>query len=169
MSSARAAVLLLIATIGVVLALLLAGSAHGLALLAYVLFLAALTLTILVERLQIALLPAPELDHLLARPPRREEPIEQLETLTRVLSSASWSQRDVHYRLRPATREIATALLSRRYGVDLDRQPERARALLGDGVAWELARPDRQPPEDGYGRGWSRHELAELLEELEAI
>lgn len=169
MSAARATGLLLVATIGVVLALLLAGSADGLALLAYVLFLAALALTVLVDRLQEALPPARELDRLLSRPSRREEPIGQLETLTRVLSSATWSQRDVHYRLRPATREIASALLSRRYGVDLDRQPERARALLGDGVAWELARPDRDPPEDGYGRGWSRRELAELLEELEAI
>ena len=34
---------------------------------------------------------------------------------------------DVHFRLRPLLRDIATAGLAMQSGIDLDRQPERAR------------------------------------------
>jgi len=169
MSAWRTGVWVIAATIGVVTALLLAGSAHGLALLAYVLFLGALALAILVGRVRAALPVALEVERLHAHPARAAEPIEQLETLSRTLSAAGWNQAELHYRLRPVVRAIVAARLSRRHGVDLDREPERARMLLGDGRTWELARPDREPPEDRYARGWSRHELAELIDELEAI
>ena len=49
--------------------------------------------------------------------------------------------------LRPIVREIAAARLAR-HGVSLDRQPERARALLG-AQTWELVRPDREAPAGG--------------------
>jgi hypothetical protein len=156
-------------TVGVVVALVLAGSSHGLALLAYVLFLGALALLNLTARLRATLPAEPDFEQLLGRSDRGAEPIEQLETLSRTLSAAGWNQSELHYRLRPPVREIVAARLSRRHGVDLDRQPERARALLGDGRAWELVRPDRERPQDRSARGWSRRELSELLDELEAI
>jgi hypothetical protein len=169
MNGWRFAVWAAVGTVGVVLALILAGSAHGLALLAYVLFLDALALAVLADELWAALAPAPPFEWLIAHPARAPEPIEQFETLSRTLSAAGWNQTELHYRLRPPVREIVTARLSRRYGIDLNSEPERARKLLGDGRTWELARPDREPPADRYARGWSRRELAELLDELEAI
>jgi len=169
MSAWRFAVWAAVGTVGVVLALILAGSAHGLALLAYVLFLGALALAVLADELWAALAPAPPFEWLIAHPARAPEPIEQFETLSRTLSAAGWNQTELHYRLRPPVREIVAARLSHRYGIDLTSEPERVQKLLGDGRAWELARPDRERPEDRYARGWSRSELAELLDELEAI
>jgi hypothetical protein len=156
-------------TVGVVLALVLAGSSHGLALLAYVLFVGALGLAVLAGRLRAALPEAPRFEGLLARETRPGEPIGQLETIVRTLSGAEWIQAELHYRLRPLVREIAAARLSRRHGVDLDRQPERARALIGEGRVWELVRPEREPPEERHARGWSRAELEELIDELERV
>ena len=169
MSGWRLAATAVVATAGVVLALLLAGSSHGLALLAYVLFLGTIALVLLVGRLQVALPVAEQFERLLAREPQAAAPVAQFETISRTLSAAGWNQNELHYRLRPLVREIALARLSRGHGIDLEREPERVRSLIGEGRVWELARPDREPPEDRRGRGWSRPELAELLEELEAI
>jgi hypothetical protein len=169
MSGWRIAALVVAATVGVVLALLLAGSAHGLALLAYVLFLGGLAPTVLVAHLGALLPVAPPFEQLLARAPKPERPVEQLETMQRIVSAAGWNQAELHYRLRPVVREVLAARLSRRHGIEPDREPERARALVGDGRVWELARPDREPPEDRYQRGWSRRDLEELLDELESV
>lgn len=162
----------LAATVAVVVALLLAGSSRGLALLAYVLFLGALALLVLSRALRAALPAAPAFDRLHVRPARAQPGIAQLEGFARTLSAAGWSEADVHHRLRPPVREIVAARLSRRHGVDLYRDPERAHGLLGDGRAWELVRPDRERPAGGSwrgGGGWSPKELDELLDELEAI
>ena len=126
---------------GLVIALLLAGWSHGVVLLAYVLLVGAITLLVLVGRLRAALPPAIPVDRLLAAAPQPVEPVGQLETIRRGLTEAGMSQAELHYRLAPMIREIAAARLSRRHGVDLDRQPERARALIGDGRVWELAGP----------------------------
>ena len=62
---------------------------------------------------------------------------------------------DVHFRLRPMITELAAELLSSRRGIDLERDPERAQALLGDDV-WELVRPDRPQPAERHGPGHRR-------------
>jgi hypothetical protein len=169
MSGWRIAALVVASTVGVVVALLFAGSAHGLTLLAYVLFLGALAVTVLVAQLAALLPVAPPFEQLLARAPRSEAPVEQLETMQKIVTAAGWNQAELHYRLRPVVREVLAARLSRRHGIDPDREPERARAVVGDGRVWELARPDRDPPEDRYQRGWSRRDLEELLDELESV
>ncbi len=169
MSAWKITATVLAATAGVVLALLLAGWSDGLALLAYVLFVGALALVVLAGRLRAALPPAAPFERLLAAAPRRVEPVGQLETIRQGLAAAGWSRGELRYRLAPMIREIAAARLSRRYGVDLDRQPEQARALIGGGRVWQLVGPRRGPPEDRYAAGWSRRELEELLDELEGI
>lgn len=75
-----------------------------------------------------------------------------LAKVERELSMATDTAFDVHYRLRGALRPVASGLLLARAGVDLDRQPDRARALLGD-EAWELLRADRPSPLDRTGNG----------------
>jgi hypothetical protein len=74
---------------------------------------------------------------------------------------------DVHFRLRPLVRDVASGLLLRR-GVDLERSPDRARVLLGPDV-WALIRPDRPPPEDRSAAGLPLAEIERTVDALERI
>jgi hypothetical protein len=74
----------------------------------------------------------------------------------------------LHMRLRPILREIAAHRLSMRFGVDLRREPERARELIGV-EAWELVRPERPPPGDRLAPGPPASQLSKVVEELERI
>ena len=98
--------------------------------------------------------------------PRRTS--RQLQELTRRICNGRPNAFEVHQRLRPLAREIAGARLARQHGIDLDRRPERARALVGPRT-WELVRPDREPPVVRYAAGWSEAEVTELVDELERI
>jgi hypothetical protein len=75
---------------------------------------------------------------------------------------------DVHFRLRPTVTELATELLSSRRGIDLRRDPEDARAVLGEDV-WSLVEPDRVAPTDRHARGLDEDEADRLLTALERI
>jgi hypothetical protein len=99
--------------------------------------------------------------------PPRSQPVGQLESVAHALDSAEASSFELHNTLRPIVREIAAARLAR-HGLSLERQPERARALLG-AQAWDLVRPDREAPARGSGRGCSRDELRAIVDSLEAI
>ena len=112
MSIWKVAVTVLAATAGVVMALLLAGWSQGLALLAYVLFLAAVTLMVLIGQLRAALPPTPRFERLPGVAPEQVEPVGQLETIRRRLAAAGWSAGELHYRLAPMVREVAAARLS---------------------------------------------------------
>jgi len=106
--------------------------------------------------------PAP-----LQQPPRTQR-VGQLESVARALDLAEASAFDLHNALRPIVREIAAARLAR-HGVSLDRQPDRARALLG-AQTWELIRADREAPSRASGLGGcSRHELGQIVGALEAV
>lgn len=78
-------------------------------------------------------------------PEKPEEPAlpDELDRIDRLVVLGGANEFDLHYRLRPLLRQIAAERLQNVYGVDLDREPERARSLLGDGL-WEVVRPDRQ-------------------------
>ena len=98
----------------------------------------------------------------------RSQPVGQLESVARALDLAEASSFDLHNTLRPIVREIAAARLAR-HGVSLERQPERARALVG-AQTWELVRPDREAPAGRSGSGGcSRDELRKIVDSLEAI
>jgi hypothetical protein len=73
-----------------------------------------------------------------------------------------------HRRLLPLLRAAAAAHLSARHGLELERQPEEARALLGEDV-WELLRPDRPPSEDRHGPGVPRERVAAAIERVESL
>lgn len=74
----------------------------------------------------------------------------------------------LHLRLRPILREIAAHRLWRRFGIDLDGEPERARELIG-AEAWELVRPERPRPGDGLAPGPRASDLRVVVEELERL
>ena len=89
-------------------------------------------------------------------------------TLVRDIKQSRSSALHLHVRLRPILREIAAHRLWMRFGVDLDREQERARELIGPN-AWELVRPDRLPPNDRLAPGPASAELRIVVDELERI
>ncbi len=109
-----------------------------------------------------------------ARRPRQRRPAKPRRTLpgdlgaiAELVAGGRSSGADVHRRVRPLMREIAAARLARR-GIGLDRDPEPARALLGDEL-WELVRVDRAPPVTRDAPGMTLAQLAALTDRLEAI
>jgi hypothetical protein len=56
----------------------------------------------------------------------------------------------------------------KRYGVDLDSEPGRARELIG-ASAWEVVRPDRPPPRDRLAPGPPLSSLREVVADLEKV
>ncbi len=109
----------------------------------------------------------PRVEHASSNRPPRPKPLGQLESIQRMLDRAETSGFHLHNGLRPIVREVAAARLAR-HGVGLDRQPDRARALLGE-HAWELARPDREAPAGRLDRGCSRDQLRAIVDALEAV
>ena len=101
------------------------------------------------------------------RPPRYAHPESLLTTIDDV-ALAQAGEFDVHFRLRPVLRDIATAGLAMQAGIDLDHQPERARERLSP-ETWELVRPDRPRPERTRAAGIDTASLTAVVDELERI
>ncbi len=104
------------------------------------------------------------------RPVRRvadSPPLEQLRQVDRALTAAQASEVGVDRDLRPLFRPIAAMRLARR-GVDLDRHPDEARAILGEQL-WELVRADRVRGSNLVAGGISSVALQSLIERLEGI
>jgi hypothetical protein len=97
----------------------------------------------------------------------RPERIRALEELEHAVDFSLGTAFDVHYRLRPHVRRIAAHRLALQ-GVSMDRQPERALALLG-AEAWELARPGRPEPEDRSARGLDVACIRRVVDVLDAL
>ena len=102
-----------------------------------------------------------------ARAPTAAEPVELLR-MERELELGIASAGSAHHRLLPLLRAAAAARLASRHGVELDRRPEAARALLGE-EAWELVRPDRPEPADRFGRGVPRERVTAVIERVESL
>ncbi|GAC1656438.1 MAG: hypothetical protein NVS9B1_11810 [Candidatus Dormibacteraceae bacterium] len=90
-----------------------------------------------------------------------------LEEVERAIDFGSWNQSDLEHRLRPMLVEVAEHRLSSRRGIDYDRQPERARAVLGEDL-WRLLNGDG-PGAGGRGPGVPVGVLQSAIEALEAI
>ncbi len=104
------------------------------------------------------------------RPVRRvaDSPLlEQLRQVDRALTAAQASEVGVDRDLRPLFRPIAAMRLARR-GVDLDRHPDEARAILGEQL-WELVRADRVRGSNLVAGGISSVALQSLIERLEGV
>ena len=146
-------------------AAVLVPSAHGTRIAEiYVFAVAALAAGALLLRIASAL---PRATPALPQSPPQANGLRQLESMQRKLDLAELSAFDLHHGLRPIVRDIAAARLAR-HGVALDRQPARARALLGED-AWELARADREAPLGRSGVGYGREELRAIVDALEAV
>ncbi|HET7045571.1 MAG TPA: hypothetical protein VFI37_12030 [Gaiellaceae bacterium] len=102
----------------------------------------------------------------LRREPPGDERPPQLERVERGVTLGVSLAQDFHVRLRPLLREAARARLAVSRGVDLDSPA--GRAALGE-EAWELLRPDREPPTDRFGPGLDPARLARLVDEIESL
>ena len=99
--------------------------------------------------------------------PPEERPIADLLRLERELSMASARQFDLHYRLRPILRDVASARLERR-GLALDSGRPVVQELLGDEL-FELTAPDREPPADRLAPGPGPEGLDRTIGRLERL
>jgi hypothetical protein len=101
------------------------------------------------------------------RPPTAPRPVELLR-MERELELGIAGAAHAQHRLLPLLRSAASARLASRHGIELDRKPEAARALLGE-EAWELLRPDRPEPADRFAPGVPRERVAALIERVESL
>jgi hypothetical protein len=165
----RAAEVLFLPTAALVAVLMLAPGRAELAVHVYVLVLLAAALASVVGAIASAQSAGPSLfDAALRRPPEMRERLQELMRLEREAALAQSSAFDLHYRLRPVLREIASGLLAARRGIELDRRPERAREVLGE-ETFDLVRPDREAPWDRLAPGIDVGELRAVVTRLEAI
>jgi hypothetical protein len=84
--------------------------------------------------------------------------------IEREITLGTTSAGHLHTRLLPLLRGAAAARLA----IDLELQPERARAALGD-ETWELLRPDRPAPAERNGPGLPLTRVRELVDSLERL
>jgi hypothetical protein len=101
-----------------------------------------------------------------ARAPRPRE--DDAFTLDREIELSRMDGFHFHVRLRPVLRDIAAHRLRVRHGVELDREPERARDLLPTDV-WEVVRADRPPPKERLAPGPSLAKQRAWLDGLEKL
>ena len=163
------AAVLVLTTIGLVIALFERPGDSPLALEAYALFLGAAALAALV-RLAGRSGPAlgiSQLELALREGPPPEDRIPELERVERTITMARQTVFDVHYRLRPMLRDIARHRLALR-GVELDAPGSSAENLLGP-EAWALVRPGVSPPSHHFARGIELDDLTRAVEALERI
>ncbi len=99
--------------------------------------------------------------------PRRHEPLPDLARIEWMVSASGASEDDFYRRLRPLLRDIAASRLARS-GADLDADPDRVRALLGD-EAWGLLAGEAQARGRRRGGGLDARRLRRLVERLEAL
>jgi hypothetical protein len=99
--------------------------------------------------------------------PAGEQPVELLR-VENMLELGTAFAGQAHHRLLPLLRTVAAARLSARHGIELDRRPEAARALLGE-EAWDLLRPDRPEPADRFGSGVPRARITAVVDRVESL
>jgi hypothetical protein len=135
----------------------------------YLVFLCALVLLGLVVWTCSAL-PLAEQLFVHAGAPRPVEPsrLRQLAWMEQQLNGACDNAFELRTRFVPLVRQIASAILARRHGVVLEREPHRAAGLLGERLGG-LLDADWEPAGGRFGRGLPIDELRRVIEELEAL
>jgi hypothetical protein len=108
-----------------------------------------------------------ELEAALVPHPRPSPPVQELDRLERELSMGAARAFDLHSRVRPVFREVASARLARR-GLELDPRAAPVRDLIGDELA-DLLDPDRKLPDDRQAAGPGLDRLSATIERLERL
>jgi hypothetical protein len=111
---------------------------------------------------------APRFERALHNPTPTSPPPVELLRMERELALGIADATHAHRRFLPLLRAAATARLASRHGIELDRRPDAARALLGED-AWDLLRPDRPEPVDRNGPGIPAERVGALIEGVESL
>lgn len=161
--------MLALATLGLVIALGVRPAATDRIFSAYAVALAALGLLALTRAARAASARSPSIFEYALRP-RAEARVRppELIRIEREITLGAASAAHLHRRLLPLLRESAATRLFARHHVDLTRQPEAARSLLGDD-AWDVLRPDRPEPANRSAPGLSLRRIARLVQTLEQL
>ena len=157
-------------TLVLAMALLVDPGRAELAVHVYVLALAAIGLGHLLASLRDALPPRgpSAFDAALRTRARPAKRIPELERMEREVALGLSTDFDLHYRLRPTLRRIATELLAARRGIDLDANPDAAHRALGDD-AWEIVRGDRELSREHFAAGVDIASLRLAVSALEGL
>jgi hypothetical protein len=136
----------------------------------YLLVLASIALAFLVGLLQrtYPVAATSPFDQALRARRRDNRELPELARLEREVTLSTTTAFDLHFRLRPMLRRIAARVLATRRGVDLERNPATAQALLGEEL-WELVRPEREPPRDRTAPGLEVGSLRAMVDALERL
>lgn len=161
--------MLALATLGLLIALGVRPASADTIVSAYVVALAALGLLALTRAGRAAAVRTPSIFEY-ALKPRAEARVRppELIRIEREITLGSASAAHLHRRLLPLLRESAATRLLARHHVDLARQPDAARSLLGD-AAWDVLRPDRPEPVNRNAPGLSLRQIARLVQRLEQL
>jgi antitoxin (DNA-binding transcriptional repressor) of toxin-antitoxin stability system len=158
----------LLATLGLVVALVAAPDRREIILDAYVLALGGIAVIRLVGLIRRRRAPGERSEFEAALEPGHTHAVRvaEREKLAREVALGSQTAFDLHFRLRPTLAEIARNRLAAR-GVAM-KDERRARELMGE-EAWELLRPDRPEPRNRNAPGLATAELERLVGALERI
>ena len=158
----------LLATLGVVVALVAAPERRELILDLYVLTLGGIAVIRLVTltRERLGARERSAFDEALQRDQPEPVRIAERDKLERELALGRQTAFDFHFRLRPTLVEIARNRLAGR-GVSIEDE-RRAPEILG-GETWELLRPDRDPPRDRNAHGLTSDAVGRVITALERI
>jgi hypothetical protein len=158
--------LLAFPTIAFVVFVGLAPGRAGLAIRIYALYLCAVAIGFAVLRLRSAYPAASPLRRPTKLARERRQAPETLAAIERETVVGVAGAFELHQRLRPRLRALAEGLLQTRRRLSLEREPEAARAILGE-TTWELVRPGRPAPADRLASGIPVQELRIVVESLE--
>jgi hypothetical protein len=163
----RLVVPVLAATVALVILLALKPLSTSRALAIWIVLVTAIALLLLVRHSRHVAGPSRFEAALRPRAQTSDPPVELLR-VQRELELGISGAAHAHSRLLPLLRTVAAARLTSRHGIELERRPDAARALLGD-EAWELLRPDRPEPEDRFERGIPRAQVESLIAAVESL
>jgi hypothetical protein len=160
--------LLVVPTIAFVVVVGVAPGRAELALRVYALLVAGTALVLALLALRQAFPPEQPLSVERQTPLEKRKPPSSLARIEHEAALGVASSFDLHYRLVPRLRSVASGLLESRRRVSLERQPDAARAILGE-RGWALVRLDRPAPDDRLARGIPPGELAGVVDTLERL
>jgi len=98
----------------------------------------------------------------------QDDRIAELDRLERDVVLATGSELDQHVRINPLLRDVVEHRLWTSRGIELEKDPERARTILGAEL-YELVKPGRPDPNARYFKGLDLPALSSVLDRIEAI
>ncbi|HYM50408.1 MAG TPA: hypothetical protein VET65_07510 [Candidatus Limnocylindrales bacterium] len=107
-------------------------------------------------------------DAALTLAPQPAAAADEFESFRRALEGARHSAYDVHYRLRPLLRDLASSRLRQRRGIELDAEPDLAATVLGE-EAFALLRERRPAPRSFRRPAMTQEALERVVRGLESI